>query len=183
MDADGSDARALTHEGVCVRPSWSADGQWIVYTRRDGAPWGLWKLPAAGGTPVQVASGWVFLGRFSPDGSRIGCWEIPPDSLFHPRFMLMAASGGTAQPLRTPYDYKQAGWTWTPDGKGITVQRSDGGASNLVHYPIDGSPPRQLTAFPPGPSIFSWAWLPDGSALVCERGTPKDNVVMLQRPL
>jgi hypothetical protein len=85
--------------------------------------------------------------------------------------------------LRIAYDFKQAGWTWTPDGKGITVQRSEAGASNLVVYPIDGGPPRPLTAFAPGPLVSSWAWLPDGSALVCERGTPKDDVVMMQRPL
>lgn len=182
MDADGSDARALTHDGVCVRPSWSADGRWLVYSRRDGAPWGIWKVPVEGGPPVEVASGWVFGARWSPDGRTIGYWEVLPDTILTPRFKLMPAGGGAPRTLEIPFDFKLAGWVWRPDSRAITTLSASEGATNLVNFALDGGAPLPLTDFAAGPGIYSWAWLPDGSAIVCERGTPRDDVVLLQPP-
>lgn len=64
---DGSAARQLTtcFHPVCSRdlePTWSADGATIAFTRfapgsaTDGAEQ-IWRVPAAGGDPVQVTSG------------------------------------------------------------------------------------------------------------------------------
>jgi eukaryotic-like serine/threonine-protein kinase len=51
-------------------PSWSADGHWIYFV--SGERPGIWKVPAEGGTPVQLAkdSG-VNLPLESPDGTRV----------------------------------------------------------------------------------------------------------------
>jgi Tol biopolymer transport system component len=70
--ADGTRLRPLSSD-VDVRgaAAWSPDGQWVVVagSDRDGA--GLFKLPAAGGPPVRIASG-VFLDPvWSPRGDLI----------------------------------------------------------------------------------------------------------------
>jgi eukaryotic-like serine/threonine-protein kinase len=53
MNDDGSGMRRLT-ETFAVNPSWSLDGSWIYYsvgTQRESE---VWKVPAEGGTPIQL---------------------------------------------------------------------------------------------------------------------------------
>ena len=70
--ADGTGLRPLSTE-VDVRgtASWSPDGKWIVTagSDRDGA--GLFKLPAAGGSPVRIATGPFLDPVWSPRGDLI----------------------------------------------------------------------------------------------------------------
>ena len=108
----------------------------------------------------------------------------PPDSLLGPAFRAAAGGRRTPRPLR--------------DSLRIQVLRLDVDAGRQGHHratisragprtssstPSTEAQPRALTAFAAGPAVFSWGWMPDGSALVCERGVPRDDVVMLQRPL
>jgi len=72
MAADGTQLQPLSSD-VDVRgtASWSPDGKWIVASgsNRDGA--GLFKLPAAGGSPVRIATGPFLDPVWSPRGDLI----------------------------------------------------------------------------------------------------------------
>ena len=67
-------------------PNWSRDGQWIYfYSDKGGGLFQLWKIPVAGGTPVQVTkNGGVFAAE-SADGRFLyyskyeapGVWRMP----------------------------------------------------------------------------------------------------------
>jgi TolB protein len=59
VNADGSGEREVTTEGDNVRPAWSPDGRWLLMDRydrsaRDGFRCALYKVPAAGGTAVNL---------------------------------------------------------------------------------------------------------------------------------
>jgi len=87
----GGRTRRLTTEPYNdTGPIWSGDGKWIYYlSDRSGGQFQIWKLPAEGGTAVQITQkgGWAHL--VSPDGktiyykkirSRDGpLWQVPAD--------------------------------------------------------------------------------------------------------
>lgn len=52
----------------CAAPSWSRDGQWIYFASDYGGSWQVWKMPAAGGEPLQVTSNGGYEAMQSPDG-------------------------------------------------------------------------------------------------------------------
>jgi len=61
--------------GDAFYPQWSTDGAWILYERLTTGGVGVWKVPAAGGTPVAVLLPGADLSAstptFSPDGAVI----------------------------------------------------------------------------------------------------------------
>jgi Tol biopolymer transport system component/DNA-binding winged helix-turn-helix (wHTH) protein len=67
-------------------PSWSRDGHWIYFfSNRGGGSFQLWKVPASGGSPVQVTKNAGAHGVESADGRSLfyskaevpGIWKMP----------------------------------------------------------------------------------------------------------
>jgi Tol biopolymer transport system component/DNA-binding winged helix-turn-helix (wHTH) protein len=55
ISAEGGVPRPLTHEASdTLNPSWSRDGNWIYFASIRSGDWQIWKMPSAGGDPVQV---------------------------------------------------------------------------------------------------------------------------------
>ena len=72
MPASGGAGQPITSDNVsALRPTWSHDGRWIYYSaagdhdRFDGD---IWKIPAAGGSAVQMTQGAGSYALESPDG-------------------------------------------------------------------------------------------------------------------
>jgi len=84
VSADGGKPRQISSdEGY--KPSWSRDGRWIYYlSRKAGSPQ-TWKIPAIGGTAIQLTKGKGGPGMESLDGKYFlyhtadedGLWKIP----------------------------------------------------------------------------------------------------------
>jgi Tol biopolymer transport system component len=68
-----------------LAPSWSRDGKWIYFSsKQGGAPFQLWKVPFAGGAPVQITKTGGIAAVESADGSlyyskyeKGGIWKMP----------------------------------------------------------------------------------------------------------
>jgi Tol biopolymer transport system component len=66
-------------------PSWSRDGRWIYFASDRTASWQIWKVPAEGGSTVQVTSAGGFAAQESTDGRQVyytkpssaGIWQLP----------------------------------------------------------------------------------------------------------
>jgi len=87
IGADGAELRRLTTEhSVEARPSWSHDGRWIYFRSDRSGIAQIWKMPADGGTPMQVTRGGGFEAIESRDGKLLyyvkshggnSIWSVP----------------------------------------------------------------------------------------------------------
>ena len=69
VDATGGPMRRLTDDqAIYGVPNWSHDGRWIYFMKRLGSAREAWKIPATGGTAVQVSSNMMFDVAESADG-------------------------------------------------------------------------------------------------------------------
>jgi serine/threonine protein kinase len=69
VPAEGGGARRLTSDpSNHERPSWAHDRDWIYYSGDWGGDWQVWKIPVAGGQPVQVTRQGGREAYESPDG-------------------------------------------------------------------------------------------------------------------
>jgi Tol biopolymer transport system component len=67
--ATGGPMRRLTDDqAIYGVPNWSHDGRWVYFMKRLGSGRETWKIPASGGTAVQVSRGMMFDVAESADG-------------------------------------------------------------------------------------------------------------------
>jgi Tol biopolymer transport system component len=74
LDLPSGKAQRLTSDKTTeFQPAWSPDGRWITYVSWSSAGGQLWKVSAAGGTPVQLSKSLAVYSNpsFSPDGTKI----------------------------------------------------------------------------------------------------------------
>jgi Tol biopolymer transport system component len=117
---------------------------------------------------------------FSPDGKLIACFYKDKQEPSVSRMALISSEGG--QPVRmfdTQSTVRQGlGVRWAPDGGALTYVDCPEGVCNFWSQPVDGGPPKQLTNFE-SDQIWSFDLMPDGKRLVCSRGNPKGDLVMI----
>jgi Tol biopolymer transport system component len=78
VSADGGPLRRLTDDDQREsNPEWSRDGRWIYYAAAASGRPEIWKIPAAGGTPVQLTRRGGLDPRESPDGQSV-YFRAPP---------------------------------------------------------------------------------------------------------
>ncbi len=156
----------ITPDGCCAYPAWSADGEWVLFVDRpgEGAPAGLYSVPASGGVVDLVTER---LGVFSSDWSLVAYpagaityverwadgqrWSVPSGGReihFSPDASKIAWRVGT-KGIRFPDRRQRAIWI-----------------SNL-----DGSEPRELITVHGGEFL---GWLGNEHMLVSGRLAPPD---------
>lgn len=178
VPADGSEPRKLTpgpHEDDGVTEeygTWSPDGRWVAYTRKDGDKWELHVAPVDRhaeplnltlGLQSSIPYGW------SPDGTQI---------LFSSRgehnidIHVMNSDGTNVRNLTGNAADGSWGGAWSPDGRQIAFSMfgpaepeptGPRGEIQTWVMDVDGSNQRQLTALPA--LVQAPVWSPDGEWL------------------
>lgn len=175
------------------RPSWSPDGSEMVYATDyhilQGAtlapdigtlhPANLWRIPATGGTPVQITTntGYENDADWSPDGSTIafsadyaGNWDI----------WTIPASGGVATQVTFDPALDQDP-SWSPDANSIAFWSLRSGNADIWAVPATGGTPIQVTTS----GNYDWgpSWSPDGTKIAFFAGRgPGVNIWVIEVP-
>ena len=176
--ADGSAARKLTDDDEEeAQPDCSPNGKTVVFVNYLNGSWPLKKVSAEGGTPVVLNDRWNKWPAISPDGNLVAVWHADKFADEWKLGLISLQSGGSAiKSFSVPSPEGRI--RWTADGRGLLYIVTVDGVSNIWRQPIDGGKAVPVTQFQ-NDLIFSFAVSPDGKALVCERGTVAQDVILL----
>ena len=166
--------------GAGAEPSWSPDGQHLVYTcsagprtgcsaSKAGKGGGIWVMKAAPSkaqTEPRQVSAFGGAGRWSPDGKLI-VFSVGPGGPKQAGIYTVPQQGGTASMI-----VKGGGdAAWSPDGTHIAFTASPAGpysASGTSVADADGQHGRPLD-MPTQTYDSSPSWAPDGASVLVER--------------
>jgi Tol biopolymer transport system component len=156
--ATGETAQLTFDDSPVSRPRWSAQGDWIVYSR---VGHGIWSVPSLGGQPRQIISNGTNA-DLSRDGRRL---------VFERAGAVFTAGsdGSDVSELPRPRPlnpYPGDSWpTFSPDGTSIALfVTEEGRYGDYWILPLNGGEPRRVTNdFQEGGAP---AWTPDGQSLV-----------------
>jgi Tol biopolymer transport system component len=177
-DGHGRSVRRLTSADVGeFQPSWSPDGQWIVYVTWDGTEGGLWKIARDGGPPVRLSARRAYFAEpaFTANGQRVAVLLAAEQAratqeggVYKPIATTLAwvpASGGEPVVITEGSDVGPPQFTREDDRvyfttpKGLVSTRFDGSdrrpvASVLVYHEPDPAPADDLRISPDGGSLL-----------------------------
>ena len=160
--ASGGEPKRLTFDNRSGRSlAWTADSREIVFTQWYYGSLRLWRVPANGGTPVELSIGVEGASTLaiSRQGNRLAYSEEVRDT----NVWRIGINGSPAK--RSPeklisstrQDY---GPQYSPDGKKIAFTSGRSGSNEIWVCDVDGMNPVQLTTFG-GPDVGSPRWSPD----------------------
>jgi len=183
LDLTTGETRRLTYDDAReLLDGWSRDGKWIYFSSNSGeADSGssdIWRIPAAGGTPMPVTNERMMYEYFaapSPDGKSVAFvasgfanaqwWRKGHSHMDESQIFTVDADHHYT--AITADGAKELWPMWSPDGKRIFFVSDRSGADNLWSI-VPGSQPQKLTSFTSGrviwPSIGD-----DGRAIAFER--------------
>jgi Tol biopolymer transport system component len=164
MDADGSNRRQLTHEGLAnIRPVVSADGRYIVFVSERGDRVNVWRMDVDGGNPKQLTDG---MRNQNPDLSPDGRWVVYQSiDSGASSIWKVPIEGGAAVRLT---DVNSNLPVVSPDGRQVACYYwGDHLLSNgVMIFPIAGGQPTKHLNMAVNSDAFVLRWTPDGRALL-----------------
>ncbi|MBX7218662.1 MAG: DPP IV N-terminal domain-containing protein [Blastocatellia bacterium] len=165
MNADGSQPVRLTDgQSIRVVPSWSQDGKWLYFCLLEKNIRQLWKLPATGGTAIQVTQKGGWEGFESADGTTLfytkgrnlpGIWSVP-------------TGGGEEKPVPELAEAaRQRYWAVTKGGI-YFVASGDGKTWHIKYFDLTTRRVREVTTLdhPPMSEPAGLAVSPDEKSLL-----------------
>jgi len=193
MDSDGTHQARLTFTPTnpngptwSVHPSWSPDGENLVYASTASGNTQIWMMNADGSNQVQVTSGNgpqfpdSNASEWSRDGSRVAFW-----SGFETQFgevWVMDPDGSNSQQLtETPDPLNSDNPVWSPDGSKIVFDTNRSGPVELWVMDADGADPAPLVATSGGPASWQPVFTPPSEPIptVSEWGVTATALLLL----
>jgi Tol biopolymer transport system component len=181
VDADGSNLREVPVEpghraavDICEGdPSFTPDGQSIVYDRYDGKTEYVWKVNLAGTDRHRVTDACGIDPNVSPDGTRLTCRDGDA-----PGALVMVNMDGSEPVKLSPPSAIAFKSDWAPDGSAIVFsdefRPGSSALANVATVAPDGSDLRYLTDEPAGEGANLTSYSPDGSSIMY-RGSNGDE--------
>ena len=157
--AEGFGGSAQNEGGATLSPTWSPDGQEILFIattqRWDAAHarvnYGLYRMPANGGEPSLVTPvvGEYADPKFTPDGKNlIVKFNSQGEDVYDLARLHRIAwpAGGAASLMTGAFDREVDGYAVTPDSRTLYLTVPDAGMENLYRLPVVGGKPELVVA-------------------------------------
>jgi len=177
LDPGSGRAERLTEGVFNGFPTVTPDGSWVVYASIQEAI-KLWKVPTAGGSPVEVAPVAASCDDISAVTGEALCWVYDLSAGSSTPSIIPLEGGEPRAVAGLPRDASEV--KFGPDGRSIDYVISGEGAYEIWRIPAGGGEPRRLARFP-GEEIGDFAWSPDGRRLAVEKRARSGDVVLLKR--
>jgi len=205
MDADGTNARALTNDGHSHDPVWSPDGQRVLFIHDSTLqtkpphkeqqgfesyhPVELYVMDRDGGNRrlLRRMEPVIYSATWSPDGKTIAVTSIleasanrpqPGGEPMHPGLFLLPADAQGKPRLLFQDAFTPS---WSPDGKRLAFSVDRPRGQWAVHIAnADGSNDRQLTE--PALTAGSPAWSPEGKLIAYDQFVGRNQQIFVMDP-
>jgi Tol biopolymer transport system component/DNA-binding winged helix-turn-helix (wHTH) protein len=179
MPAAGGTPRRVTFDDrLMAGLAWTPNSKELIFSsNRGGASWGLWRIPAAGGSTerVSVGSEHAYMPVLSLKGERL----IYASGVWNENIWRAPIGPGhrIGKPERIIFStLQEEGPQYSPDGKHIAFQSTRSGSFEIWRADADGTNLVQLTSFG-GPLSGTPRWSPDGRQISCDsRPGPHPNI-------
>ena len=155
-------------------PAWSPDGREIAFTTNLTGRFNLWKVPAAGGWPIQLTQSddRQAEAEWSPDGKWIVYDQDFGGGALFDLFATPSAGGEPVNLTRTP-DISEASPHWSPDGKQLILSYRPKTASVFDLAILDWQTRKVTNLTNEQAKDRDWSfdgWSKDGKFIYADRG-------------
>jgi Tol biopolymer transport system component len=167
VDLAGGSPVRLSSTGDARLPSFSADGQRIVFSRSVEGTNFIYEMPAQGGEARRLFAETAQGNVPSPDGRFI---LVIVDN----QYELWPASG---EGERLKLGFGGGARRWRPDSKAFAFARGN----NIWLYEIGAAKPKKLSNFGANERVMlGLAWTPDGKEIIFARRSEASDIVLLE---
>ncbi len=169
----GNPVQVTRATGIEDYPSWSPDGQSLVYESNDGGDWNIWVSQLGGGQPLNRTSDSELYDRhpsWSPDGSQIAFLSGRDGGANGSLYVMPVLAGPARQIVRdaTPGTDLE----WSPNGGELVYRRRTG----LAIVSLASGESTDVTGF----AGMDFAWSPDGRFVASVRGNHTNFVTQVR---
>ena len=184
VPSKGGEVRRLTFDNTDIGspPTWTRDGRSIVFTSPRVSIPTLWRIPASGGTPVQVPQVGVVTVHpsISPKGYRLAYDQIMGHSSIWA--MELAKLGTRDSHMRVT---ASGGYNWAPElspnGQRVAFLSDRLGTMEVWVCKRDGSDLIKLTNLGMATSTGPPRWSPDGERIMFDSSLGEHNAIFVMK--
>jgi len=163
-DLTGGGLRRLTFDDRSIRGiGWTRDGQDLVYSSNRLGNWRLWRVPAYGGSPHDLAIAGNQAYYPAAGRNRLAYADSPTVSAIWRATMGTGDAVDERPVIRSTG--REANPVWSPDGTKIADVSDQSGSDEIFVTDAAGANRVQVTQLK-GPRVGSLRWSPDGKSIL-----------------